>query len=62
MPVKKYRMESVYELLDASLGLGSITLRAKWEDSKGNLKIIKPISTEFCLEWEIVGGIFNRQL
>ncbi|RUS69841.1 hypothetical protein EGW08_022400 [Elysia chlorotica] len=56
---KKYRMESAYNLLDTSLGLGSITLRAKWDDSRGNLKISKPMSTEFSLELETVSG--NKQ-
>ncbi|GFS22735.1 zwilch-like protein [Elysia marginata] len=53
---QKCQMESTYDLLDTSLGLGSIKLRATWEDMKGSLKINKPLSTEFSLEWDLATG------
>ena len=56
---QKFQLESQYELLDSSLGLGSITMTAQWEDLKGSLKITKPLSTEFYLEWNTVTGRFR---
>ncbi|GFN95080.1 protein zwilch homolog [Plakobranchus ocellatus] len=53
---KHYQMTAEYELLDPSLGLGSISLDAKWSDVRGRLKITKPLSTEFFLKWNTTTG------